>query len=334
MAFLLQGVRARLAHLVVAALFVVLFAPHVLGQTRPSPANDAKANAPKRSPEMRWTKVCRADAPKAREVGASKEVLCLIFNEVASNKGVFVVGATLIESPGKPRKVLRIAVPTGVEQQAGARIFVDKDTPLTGSYTQCSAAVCLADFEIDAALFARLRTGEQLTVQVANAKGEMKNLVLSLAGFTQAYDESTPNIARSPKPQQSGAARSSKSDLASNFGDEDGPEICGPKIAGSWDVIADTVFPATLVMPSRQLFKWQFKSDGALGGEAFLLPGGERRRYSCQANSYMLHDFWGITLTLSPDGRQLDGECHDLIASLGGGCRIHAVRNSGRPIAP
>jgi hypothetical protein len=41
---------------------------------------------------------------------------------------------------------------------------------------------------------------------------------------------------------------------------------CGGKIAGSWDVTADTVFPATLVMPSRQRFNWEFQSDGPWEG--------------------------------------------------------------------
>ncbi len=107
-----------------------------------------------------------------------------------------------------------------------------------------------------------------------------------------------------------------------------GAGTCGGKIVGSWDVTADTTFPATLIMPSRQLFRWEFKSDGPLGGEAFL-HGGELRRYSCQGNLYTLDNFFGITLTLSPNGRRLGGECRDLVSAAGGGCRIHAVRKSG-----
>ncbi len=115
-----------------------------------------------------------------------------------------------------------------------------------------------------------------------------------------------------------------------NLGNVDGADTCGGKLAGSWGVTALTVFPATLVMPGHQLFKWEFKSDGPLGGDAFL-HGGERRRYSCQGNSYTLDNYFGITLTLSPEGRRLDGECRDLVSAAGGGCRIHAVRKSGPP---
>ncbi len=111
-----------------------------------------------------------------------------------------------------------------------------------------------------------------------------------------------------------------------------GAAICGGMIAGSWDVTTEVVFPATMVMPGRGFPKWKFKSDGPLGGVAFLnKSGSDRRRYSCQGNSYALDNFFGITLTLSPDGRRLDGACHDAWSALGGGCRIHAVRKSGPP---
>jgi hypothetical protein len=100
---------------------------------------------------------------------------------------------------------------------------------------------------------------------------------------------------------------------------------CSGKIAGSWDVAEETVFPATLVMPGHQEAEWEFKSDRPLGGVVFL-NASERKRYSCQGNSYTIHDFFGITLTLAPDGTRLDGECHDLVSAAGGGCRIHAVR--------
>jgi hypothetical protein len=74
------------------------------------------------------------------------------------------------------------------------------------------------------------------------------------------------------------------------LGNAAGADICGATIAGSWDVTADVVFPAILVMPQRQFSKWEFISDGPLGGEAFL--GGERRRYRCRGNSYALDNFF------------------------------------------
>jgi uncharacterized caspase-like protein len=110
----------------------------------------------------------------------------------------------------------------------------------------------------------------------------------------------------------------------------DGADGCGGMIAGSWDVSTQVVFPATLVMPERGFPKWRFKSDGPLGGVVFLdEKGSDRRRYSCQGKSYTLDNYFGITLTLSLDGRRLDGRCSDAWSSLGGGCRIHAVRKSG-----
>jgi hypothetical protein len=113
-----------------------------------------------------------------------------------------------------------------------------------------------------------------------------------------------------------------------NPGNANGADACGGKIAGSWDVTANVVFPATLVMPAHQSFKWEFKSDRPSGGSASL-HGGEQ---PCQGNSYAIDNYYGITLTLSPDGRRLDGGCGDLFSAAGGGCRIHAVRISGPTI--
>jgi hypothetical protein len=135
--------------------------------------------------------------------------------------------------------------------------------------------------------------------------------------------KSAPKIFRNP----------TNNGIRVDLGNADGADTCGRKIAGPWEVNEDTVFPATLVMPAHQVAKWEFKSDGPLGGTTFLDNKGERRRYSCQGNSYTIDNFFGITLTLSPDGRRLDGECHDLVSAAGGGCRIHAVRKSGPPIS-
>jgi tetratricopeptide (TPR) repeat protein len=152
--------------------------------------------------------------------------------------------------------------------------------------------------------------------------GECRDLVSAAGGGCHIH------AVRKSGPSSDGPASAESTSRSPQADDAD---TCGGKIAGSWDVTADTVFPATLVMPGRQLFKWEFKSDGPLGGDALLLPVGERRRYSCQGNSYTLENFWGITLTLSPDGRRLDGECRDLVSAAGGGCHIHAVRKSGPP---
>jgi invasion protein IalB len=175
-------------------LFLFLAGPPAASQTQsPSPSN-AKIVSPQRSPDSHWTKVCRANSPKAIETTVNEEPLCLIFSEVVSDKGTFAVGATLIEVPGKPRKVMRIAVPAGIQLQPGARIFIDQGTPLTSPYTVCSAGICLADFEVDPALFVGLRTGGQLIIQPIDSNGKMMNLVLSLAGFAEAYDAHVPNV--------------------------------------------------------------------------------------------------------------------------------------------
>jgi hypothetical protein len=104
---------------------------------------------------------------------------------------------------------------------------------------------------------------------------------------------------------------------------------CSGRIAGSWDVSTAVTFPATLVMSQYGGWKWEFKPDGPLGGEAIWKDGSERKRYRCQGNVYTIENFFGITLRLSPDGRRLDGACSDLVSSAGGGCRVNAVRSSG-----
>ncbi len=111
----------------------------------------------------------------------------------------------------------------------------------------------------------------------------------------------------------------------------DGADTCSRKIAGSWDVTTAVTFPATLVMPQNGGWKWELKPDGPEGGDAIWKDGSQRKRYRCQGNVYTIEDFFGITLRLSPDGRRLEGACSDLVSSVGGGCRVTAVRRSGPP---
>ncbi len=116
-----------------------------------------------------------------------------------------------------------------------------------------------------------------------------------------------------------------------NLDNANGVDTCSGKIAGSWDVTTAVTFPATLVMPQNGGWKWELKPDGPEGGEAIWKDGSQRKRYRCQGNVYTIEDFFGITLRLSPDGRRLEGACSDLVSSVGGGCRVNAVRKSGPP---
>ena len=128
----------------------------------------------------RWAKFCGRDKsnPDAPQV-------CLTAMEVKRHSGGFAAGVALIEGAGD-KKLLRVTLPADVRREAGARIAVDGDKPLSGKFLACNERGCLADFEASAEFIARLKTGEVLHLRGTGEKGQAVSYRLPLAGFVSA----------------------------------------------------------------------------------------------------------------------------------------------------
>lgn len=129
-----------------------------------------------------WTKFCL----KGQEANAKQ--VCFTGKDARLESGMPVVAAVLIEPDGEPKKVLRVTLPLGMQLVHGTRIIVDQQQPSQGPYVICFTNGCMADYEANADMVAKLKKGQQLAVQAINGNGQPVSLLLPLSDFAKAYD--------------------------------------------------------------------------------------------------------------------------------------------------
>jgi invasion protein IalB len=127
-----------------------------------------------------WTKGCvQTDA---------RERTCAIRKTGRLEAGTPVVAASLIESTGSSKKILRVTLPVGMSLQPGTRVIIDQGQPATAAYVNCVADGCMADYDVNADMINRLKKGQGLVVQGINGSGQAISLVVPLSDFAKAYD--------------------------------------------------------------------------------------------------------------------------------------------------
>jgi invasion protein IalB len=129
-----------------------------------------------------WTKFCL----KGQD-GNAKQV-CFTGKDARLESGMPVVAAVLIEPEGEPKKVLRVTLPLGMQLVHGTRVIIDQQQPAQGPYVICFTNGCMADYEANADMVAKLKKGQQLAVQAINGNGQPVSLLLPLNDFAKAYD--------------------------------------------------------------------------------------------------------------------------------------------------
>jgi invasion protein IalB len=129
-----------------------------------------------------WTKFClKPPDPNAKQV-------CFTGKDARIESGMPVVAAVLIEPDGEQKKILRVTLPLGMQLVHGTRTIVDSNPPATAPYVICFTNGCMADYEANADLVAKLKKGQNLTVQAINSTGQPISLQLPLGDFAKAYD--------------------------------------------------------------------------------------------------------------------------------------------------
>jgi invasion protein IalB len=160
-------------------------------QAAPPPAaGDQQQAAQSAEPQLiysPWVKLCNKDAdPKAKRV-------CVTVKDGRVESGLLVVSVAIIEMDGEQRKLLRMSLPYGVALQHGTRLIVDQAQPATAPYVTCLPPVvppggCIADYEANADLIARMKKANLLTVQAIHMNGQAMSPQLDLKDFAKAYD--------------------------------------------------------------------------------------------------------------------------------------------------
>ncbi|MGA2128120.1 MAG: invasion associated locus B family protein [Xanthobacteraceae bacterium] len=131
-----------------------------------------------------WTKFCGKDGPE----GSNAKSVCGVLSEARVETGQIAAAVVLIEpEEGSPR-LLRVTLPLGVRLPQGTRIMFDDGTPAQGTYLMCLVSGCISDFEANADVLAKMRKGQNLTVQALNPGGYAISISFPLQDFAKADD--------------------------------------------------------------------------------------------------------------------------------------------------
>jgi invasion protein IalB len=124
-----------------------------------------------------WTKFCPAVETKH---------VCITEQRAHRRDGTLAAAVQLIELENESKRILRATLPLGTQLAPGARLIVDQDSPSKARYVSCLAG-CIADHEVNADMFGKLRRGKQLTVQGINSNGQPFSVVFPLRDFASVH---------------------------------------------------------------------------------------------------------------------------------------------------
>jgi invasion protein IalB len=162
--------------------------PPAAPAAEPAPAAGGAPGAAQTPPLIYspWTKVCGKEGqPNAPT--AQKQV-CFTIKEARLDTGQFVASAGLIELDGEQKKVLRVTLPLGLLLKHGTRMLVDSQNPMMGVYNFCLPNGCWADFDVNGDFVAKLKKGQNLTLQAFNLNGQVATFTFPLADFAKSNE--------------------------------------------------------------------------------------------------------------------------------------------------
>jgi invasion protein IalB len=160
---------------------------------KPAPAKPAQAPAAPQAQQQAaepappqlmyspWLKVCG----KGQETN-NKQV-CVITKDGRLENGMPVAVVQLFEPEGEA-KVLRITVPLGMQLSHGTRMIIDQGQPAQEPFKICFPVGCMSDYPVTDDMIAKMKKGQQITLQAINMQGTPISLPMPLADFAKAYD--------------------------------------------------------------------------------------------------------------------------------------------------
>ncbi|MEP0520659.1 MAG: invasion associated locus B family protein [Hyphomicrobiales bacterium] len=128
-----------------------------------------------------WVKVCNQEPN-------SKKNICLTTQEIRADTGQFLASVAIREIGENEKRSLIIAVPPGMLIQPGLRLQVDKNKQREIKYGICFPNACYAELNIDDAVVAEMKRGNELVLTTLNQQAKAINFQLTLSGFTKSYD--------------------------------------------------------------------------------------------------------------------------------------------------
>jgi invasion protein IalB len=176
---------AASALLVAAAVSVASAQPKPGAQpAKPAAAAPAQA-APGAPPQLiysPWAKQCG----KAQDAGGKTG--CVTTRSSFAETGFPAVALALIEPDGE-KKVFRITVPElPVAMAPGMRLVVDQGAPVPGAYLTCFRGACIAETEATPDIITKMKSGQNLFVQVVTMNNQVAAFPFPLADFKKVNE--------------------------------------------------------------------------------------------------------------------------------------------------
>jgi invasion protein IalB len=150
----------------------------------PAPAAPTPQQAAQEQPQLMyspWMKVC------GKGPDTNNKQVCVITKDGRLENGMPVAIVQLFEPEGEA-KILRVTVPLGMQLQHGTRIVLDQDQPMQSPYKICFPVGCMSDYPIADDMIAKMKKGQNITVQAINMQGTPISLPMPLNDFAKAYD--------------------------------------------------------------------------------------------------------------------------------------------------
>ena len=192
---------------IAAAALALMAAPHAFGQpssadppasaapdpgvakTQPPPGDPAQS-APRQVQLVftPWSRYCAEGLSEKSSEIRTRQV-CFTASDGHLPSGQKMVIALLIEpEEGGDARLLRVTLPLGVALVPGARIVIDEKEAMVAPFVVCLPRHgCMADYQADAGLIARLKAGRTLAIQAFD-KSRPISFTLPLTDFAKAYD--------------------------------------------------------------------------------------------------------------------------------------------------
>jgi invasion protein IalB len=135
-----------------------------------------------------WTRYCAQGLTEKSSEIRTKEV-CFTASDGHLPSGQKMVIALVIEAEeGGDARLLRVTLPLGVALVPGARIVIDEKDAMVAPFIGCLPKNgCMADYQANADLIAKLKAGRTLAIQ-AFEKSRPISFTLPLTDFAKAYD--------------------------------------------------------------------------------------------------------------------------------------------------
>ena len=152
----------------------------------PAPAQPgpAPAAAAPQVPELiysPWTKQCG----KAQD--ANGKAGCITARSSFADTGFPMIQFVLIEPEGE-KKVFRVTVPEPVAMPPGMRLVVDQNQPVQGVYVTCFRGSCFSDIEATPDTITKMKSGQNLFVQVVTLNNQVAAFPMPLAEFKKVNE--------------------------------------------------------------------------------------------------------------------------------------------------